>query len=126
LIYASFLNNKDLSNDLLSRLIYVVITKIIKCENIIIKKYSRYTYVIEISNLKFKGSKMITDFEKLLPSGILFSIKEINDMGVIKSDMLRKLILNRQIEVVKIGKKNFLSRDVLINYLNSNTVTVDI
>jgi len=66
---------------------------------------------------------MITDFEKLLPQGILFSIKQINDMNLIKSDMLKKLIYRREIEVVKIGAKNFISRTVLIAFLEENTIT---
>jgi len=65
---------------------------------------------------------MITDFEKLIPQGILFSIKQINDMNLIKSDMLKKLIYNRVIEVVKIGNKNFISRMALIAFLEDNTI----
>jgi len=66
---------------------------------------------------------MITDFERLIPHGILFSIKQINDMGLIKSDMLKKLIYHREIEVVKIGNKNFISKTALIAFLEENTVT---
>jgi hypothetical protein len=65
---------------------------------------------------------MLTDYDTLLPDGILFNIKEIHDMGLIKSDMLKKLIYNREIEVVKLGKKNFISRTVLIAYLEANTL----
>jgi len=65
---------------------------------------------------------MITDFEKLIPKGILFSIKEIDDMNLIKSDMLKKLIYNQTIEVVKIGTKNFISRTALIVFLEDNTI----
>ena len=65
---------------------------------------------------------MITDFKKLIPQGILFSIKQINDMNLIKSDMLKKLIFQRDIEVVKIGKKNHISRTALIAYLEENTI----
>jgi len=65
---------------------------------------------------------MITDFEKLIPQGILFSIKQINDMNLIKSDMLKKLIYNKAIEVVKIGTKNFISRTALISFLEDNTI----
>ena len=64
---------------------------------------------------------MITNFEELLPQGILFSIKEIDAMSLIKLDMLKKIIYNREIEVVKIGKKNFISRSALIDYLTKNT-----
>ena len=65
---------------------------------------------------------MITDFEKLIPQGVLFSIKQINDMNLIKSDMLKKLIYQRAIEVVKIGTKNFISRMALIAFLEANTI----
>lgn len=68
---------------------------------------------------------MITNFEELLPKGILFSIKEIDAMSLIKSDMLKKIIYNREIEVVKIGKKNFISKQSLIAYLEANTVPVE-
>lgn len=62
------------------------------------------------------------DFEELIPNGVLFSIKDINNMGLIKSDMLRKLIYNRAITVVKIGSKNFIARTTLIDYLKENTI----
>ena len=65
---------------------------------------------------------MITDFETLIPQGVLFSIKQINDMNLIKSDILKKLIYNRAIEVVKIGTKNFISRTALIAFLEANTI----
>jgi hypothetical protein len=68
---------------------------------------------------------MITDFEKLLPEGILFSIKQINDMGLIKSDLLKKLIYSHKIEVTKLNSKNFISRSALINYLEANTIPID-
>ena len=52
----------------------------------------------------------------------MFIIKDIDEMNLIKSDMLKKLIYNREIEVVKIGTKNFISRQVLILFLESNTL----
>ncbi len=66
--------------------------------------------------------QITTDYNKLLPKGILFSIKQIEDMQIIKSDMMKKLIYSREIEVVKIGKKNFISRQILISYLQENTL----
>ena len=65
---------------------------------------------------------MITDFETLIQPGVLFSIKNVHDMNLIKSDMLKKLIYQRIIEVVKIGNKNFISRTVLIKFLEANTI----
>ena len=65
---------------------------------------------------------IFANYDELLPKGILFSIKEIDDMGLIKSDMLKKLMYNREIEVVKVGTKNFISRSVLILFLKKNTL----
>ncbi len=65
-----------------------------------------------------------TDYNELIPEGILFSIKDIDEMNLIKSDMLKKLIYNREIEVVKLGKKNFISRVALVAYLEANTIPV--
>lgn len=64
------------------------------------------------------------DYNLLIPNQILFSIKEIDEMNLIKSDMLKKLIYRGEIEVVKIGKKNFFSKVALVAYLESNTVPV--
>mgnify|MGYP003500813544 CR=1 FL=1 len=70
---------------------------------------------------------MHTKFEELIPRKVLFPIKEIADLGIIKSDMCKKLIYNRQIEVVKLGNKNFISRIELSRYLQANTIsTMDI
>jgi hypothetical protein len=63
-----------------------------------------------------------TDYDKLIPKRVLFSIREINDMGLIKSAMLKKMIAHRMIEVVKVSTKNFISRSVLIAYLETNTI----
>ncbi len=68
---------------------------------------------------------MITNFEELLPEGILFSIKQVNDMGLIKSDLMKKLIYSQKIEVTKLNSKNFISRTALINYLEANTIPID-
>jgi hypothetical protein len=66
---------------------------------------------------------MCTNFEKLIPNKVLFSIKEIADLGIIKSDMCKKLIYNREIEIVKLGSKNFVSKAELIRYLQTNTIS---
>jgi hypothetical protein len=66
---------------------------------------------------------MHTNFEELIPKKVLFSIKEISDLGIIKSDMCKKLIYNRELEIVKLGNKNFISRTELIRYLQINTIS---
>lgn len=68
---------------------------------------------------------MITDFDKLIPEGILFSIRQIDEMKLIKSDLLKKLIYSHKIEVVKLNSKNFISRTALISYLESQTLPVE-
>ena len=65
-----------------------------------------------------------TDYNELISKGVLFSIKDIDEMNLIKSDMLKKLIYNREIEVVKLGKKNFISKIALVAYLEANTIPV--
>ena len=64
---------------------------------------------------------MHTNFEDLIPQKVLFSIKEIAELGIIKSDMCKKLIYNRELEIVKLGNKNFISRTELIRYLKMRT-----
>ena len=65
---------------------------------------------------------MSIDFNTLLPEGLLFSIKEIDNMKLIKKDMLRKIILQQGITVIKIGTKNFIDRQSLVSYLESCTI----
>ena len=67
---------------------------------------------------------MITDFDRLIPEGILFSIRQIDDMKLIKSDLLKKLIYANKIEVTKLNSKNFISRTALIAYLETQTIAV--
>jgi len=47
-------------------------------------------------------------------------------MRIIKVDMAKKLILKGELEHVKIGKKIHLSRSILIEYLEMNTVKTEI
>lgn len=69
---------------------------------------------------------MTTNFDELIPKDIiLFSIKDISDLGLIKSDYCKKLIYSHQIEVVKLGAKNFISRTALLTYLNSRVIEAD-
>jgi hypothetical protein len=64
---------------------------------------------------------MATDYNLIIPNKILFNLKEIEDIGIIKTDMAKKLVYNGYLEVVKIGNKLHISREELINYLESNT-----
>ena len=61
--------------------------------------------------------KTITDYDKLIPEGIVFSIRQISTMGIISESMCKKLI-----ETLKIGSKNYITRQTLIEYLEANTI----
>jgi hypothetical protein len=65
---------------------------------------------------------MITDYEELIPKGVIFSIKEIEEMGAIKNQMMKKLIRQGNVEIVKIGNKIHISRTELIRFLKENTI----
>jgi len=65
---------------------------------------------------------MTTDYEQLLPHKILFNLKEIQEIGIIKIAMAKKLIAKNEIEFVKIGNKIHISRIQLIRFLEGNTI----
>lgn len=67
---------------------------------------------------------MNVDYDLLLPQKILFSLKEVKEIGVIKTDMAKKLIYKGDLEIVKIGNKIHISREELIRYLELNTYTI--
>ena len=66
----------------------------------------------------------MSNIEELIPPevGVLLSIKTIDELGIIKKDMLRKIIFQRGISVIKIGAKNYIDRKTLISYIESNIV----
>ncbi|MDN5048591.1 helix-turn-helix domain-containing protein [Aliarcobacter butzleri] len=64
---------------------------------------------------------MNVNYNLLFPQKILFSLKEVEEIGVIKTDMAKKLIYKGDLEIVKIGSKIHISREELIRYLESNT-----
>lgn len=69
---------------------------------------------------------MRTDYEELVPKGVIFSLKQIEEMGIIKVATMKKLIGKREIEYVKVGNKIFVSRQEIIEYLRKNTIpTID-
>jgi len=65
---------------------------------------------------------MSTNYDELIPRGVLFNLKEIEDMNLLKVDMAKKLIYNKQIECVKIGSKIHIARSELIRFLVTNTI----
>ncbi len=65
---------------------------------------------------------MRTDYDALIPKGVLFNLREIEEMKIIKIDMAKKLIEKRAIEIVKIGNKIHISRTELIRFLEEHTI----
>lgn len=65
---------------------------------------------------------MYEKYDLLVPQGVIFNLKEIEEMRILKIDMAKKLIYNNEIEVVKIGKKIHISRTELIRFLIDNTI----
>lgn len=53
---------------------------------------------------------------------LLLSLKEIETEYGIKVSMLKKLIGNHEITVVKVGVKNFVRRLDIEDYIDRNTV----
>uniref|UniRef100_UPI004047499A DNA-binding protein n=1 Tax=Aliarcobacter sp. TaxID=2321116 RepID=UPI004047499A len=67
---------------------------------------------------------MTTNYDSIIPHKILFNLKEIEQLGILKTDMTKKLVFNGFLEVVRIGRKIHISREELIRYLESNTYPV--
>ncbi len=68
---------------------------------------------------------MFEKYDMLVPQGVIFNLKEIEEMKLIKIDMAKKLIYNNELEIVKIGKKIHISRTELIRFLVDNTIKAD-
>lgn len=69
---------------------------------------------------------MTSNYNNILPPGVLFNLREIDEMNLIKMDMAKKLISKNELEIVKIGAKIHISREVLINFLEANTIPATI
>jgi hypothetical protein len=65
---------------------------------------------------------MRTNYDKLIPKGVIFNLKQVEEMKIIKIEMAKKLIRKGEIEVVKIGNKLHVPRSELVRYLESNTI----
>ena len=68
---------------------------------------------------------MFKKYDMLIPHGVIFNLKEIEEMKILKTDMAKKLIYNNELEVVKIGSKIHISRTELIRFLVDNTIKAD-
>ena len=64
---------------------------------------------------------MTTNYDHIIPQGVLFNLVQVQDMNIIKIDMAKKLIAQGRLEVVRIGKKLHIPRTELIKYLEEQT-----
>ena len=51
----------------------------------------------------------------------MYSLKDINSKYGISIPMLKKMVANRMITVVKIGTKNFIKESDIEQYIDANT-----
>ena len=63
-----------------------------------------------------------TNYNKIIPDGVLFSLTEIQNMKLLKTSTAKKMIDKGLIEFVRIGNKIHISRTELIRYLEEQTV----
>ncbi len=68
----------------------------------------------------------ITDYNNIIPKGVLFNLAQLQDYHIIKTPTAKKLIYNGKLEAVKIGNKLHVSRTELIRYLEDRTVKVNL
>lgn len=64
----------------------------------------------------------IMSIENTLPQQIMFSLRELQDIGFIKISTAKKFINQGDIEAVKVGVKLFILRDEVIRYFNEQIV----
>ena len=62
--------------------------------------------------------------ENVLPKQIMFSLRDLQDLGFMKISTLKKFISQGDIEAVKIGTKIFILRDEVIRYFNENIIKI--
>lgn len=61
------------------------------------------------------------NFEKELPEQILFSLTNLDDIGVLKRTTAKKFIADGLIISTRIGKKHYISRSEILRFLDENT-----
>lgn len=63
-----------------------------------------------------------TNYDEILPNGIIFNLQLLEKQNILKVSMAKKLIANGKLEIVKIGNKIHIARTELIRYLDENTI----
>jgi len=62
------------------------------------------------------------DYDKLIPKGVIFNLKNIEEMNLLKISTAKKLIQQGEITIIKVGNKIHISRTELIQFLEKNTI----
>jgi len=64
-----------------------------------------------------------TDWDKVLPAKLLFTVKEVAELGIIQRTRCHEMIREGKLEVIHSGKqnKNMIPRPELLRYLADNT-----
>ena len=63
-----------------------------------------------------------TDYNKLIPNGVLFNLAQIQEMKLLRIPTAKKYIDKGLIEIVKIGNEIHISRTELIRFLLEQTI----
>jgi len=61
----------------------------------------------------------------IIPQKVLFNLKAIEELGIAKISMMKKIIYKGEIPIVKIGNKIHVKRSELIKFINSNTISLN-
>ena len=75
--------------------------------------------------MKIKEGRVVNkmkEYEEIIPKQVLFNLKTIEEMGIVKISMMKKLISDGEISIVKIGNKIHITRLELIRFIEANTV----
>lgn len=66
---------------------------------------------------------MNINYEDLIPKKVLFNLREIENLGLIKIPTIKKILAKGEITYTRIGNKLHIARTELIRYLEANTVS---
>lgn len=65
---------------------------------------------------------MTSNYEDLIPKRVLFNLREIENLGLIKIATIKKILSKGEISYIRIGNKLHITRSELIRYLKINTL----
>ena len=78
--------------------------------------------LINLKGLEMQQHKQTTNFEEILPNLVLFNLKQLEDIGVLKAPTAKKLIYQGKLEAIKIGAKLHITKAEVIRYLTDRTL----